>query len=270
MCIIVYKKSNVAPPSKEVLERQFDNNPHGCGYMWVQDDIVRVKKGFMKFEDFYKDYQETLKVIGDKEPMIFHFRISTQAGVCPEFTHPFPLTDRRDAMTWLNYKCPVGIAHNGVISLTSSSYAKDYTDTTKFINEYLTLILKSNDVSKITEKQKLLIAKLINSSRLAFFDKYKNVCLIGNFIEDSKTGLVFSNTTYDIDKNKPAVSITTPRQTPLKTAVAKAKYKCCKDEKTNIYYFMPDKFCPALDNCWGYCSHCAYRGDCVYARNKKK
>lgn len=269
MCIIVYKKPDIAPPSKELLARQFDNNPHGCGYMWVKDDVVRVKKGFMNFEDFYKDYQETLKEIGNKEPMIFHFRISTQAGVCPEFTHPFPFTDRQDAMTWLNYRCPLGVVHNGVISLTSSSYAKDYTDTTKFINEYLTLILKSNDVSKIKDRQKILIAKLINGSRMALLDRYKNVCLIGNFIEDEKTGLVFSNSTYDTEKHKPAVSVTTPKKTPLKTAVAKAKYKCCKDDKTNIYYFMPDIFCPALDGCYGYCSHCAYKEECSRGKKKK-
>ena len=265
MCIIVYKKPDVAPPSREVLERQYNNNHDGCGYMWVKDNAVMVRKGFMNFEDFYKDYQKTLKDIGEKEPMIFHFRISTQAGVCPEFTHPFPLTTRQDAMTWTNYKCPIGIVHNGIISLTSNSYAKNYSDTSKFINDYLTLIIKSGNLNDLKENQKLLIQRLINGSRMAFLDKYKNVCLIGNFITDKKTGLIFSNSTYDTDKYKPAVTVVTP----LKTAVAKAKYKCCKDEKTNTYYFMPEIFCPALDGCYGYCSHCAYKEECSRGKKKK-
>ena len=49
----------------------------------------------------------------------YHFRISTQAGVSPEMTHPFPLSNRPARLRKLDLRCRVGVAHNGVIRLTS-------------------------------------------------------------------------------------------------------------------------------------------------------
>lgn len=270
MCIIVIKKPDIKPPSIDVLKRQFNNNPDGCGFMYTQDNKVRVYKGFMKFEDFEYTYKKVLEDIGEKVPMIFHFRISTQAGVIPQFTHPFPYSTKKSDMELLSYTCPLAMAHNGVISLTSSSLAKDYTDTSKFVNEFLPLIIKDN-LYKFGEDKRVmaLIEKLVGASRLAFLDRNGTINTVGNFYEDKKTGLIFSNNTYDIDKTAVRKYVVTVPKKTLSTAEIKKKYECAKDND-GLYYFVPDSFCPKMDGGCGYCSHCAYKEVCSNVRSSSK
>jgi len=268
MCVIVVKKDTAPAPSKEILLTQFHNNPDGAGFMYVYDDAVHIQKGFMTFDDFYKAYQKVLKKIGSDKNMIFHFRISTQAGVCPEFTHPFPYTDKTEPMKWLSLKCKMGIAHNGIISLTSSYTAKDYTDTTKFINEFLPLIIKKNLYNFSEDERTVkLIEKLIGYSRLAFLDHKNKISMIGNFIYDESSKLYFSNDTYKKDKTiKPPATTnitktfkTTPK---ISTNMCKIKYEDLKDKKNGDFFPYPDIFCPKLDGHCGYCSHCIFREFC--------
>ena len=273
MCIIVYKKEDVSPPTDEILSRQFDNNPDGCGYMFTDATGVHIRKGFMTIKDFLDDYHSIIKRIGDKAPMVFHFRISTQCGVTPKFTHPFPYTIGDNTLISSPYvQCKLGVVHNGIIHLTSKT-TTDYSDTSKFVTDYLPLIIKNNIYDFYKDpKTILLIQRLIDGSRMCFLDSKGHATLIGNFIEDKTTGLMFSNSTYNTTKYTFYSSdcyyskYSTPKKATtlsiLSAIEAKEKYKMCKDEEENIYYFLPGKFCPKLDGNPGYCSHCAYKEDC--------
>ena len=49
MCIIVAKEIGIEMPSMETLERCFQANPDGAGFMWADGKMVHIRKGFMEY-----------------------------------------------------------------------------------------------------------------------------------------------------------------------------------------------------------------------------
>ena len=213
MCIAIYKPKGQAVPSEEILRKSFEHNPDGCGYMLPYKGKVEIRKGFSTYEEFIDDYVNF--VLGNgidvtKIPMVFHFRISTQGGVKPELTHPYPLTDNYGDMRKLNVRCNVGIVHNGIIPLTSENeysgghwdkkhntwvydrkVTLDHNDTMKFIKDVI-IPLSDGDVRWSYRKSKLdLINLLADGSRLAIMHRNGWVNLIGDWHE--RDGIYYSN-----------------------------------------------------------------------------
>ena len=209
MCIVVYKPKNIDMPSEEILRECFDRNPDGAGYMFPEDGKVIIKKGFMNFKAFYAsvmmDYDKKL-------PFVLHFRIQTQGGVNQECTHPFPISKNMIDLRQLDCECNFGLAHNGIIGLTSkSSYSTyydynshqyrydykrpDYSDTMKFITDYLSLIIKKKDWYKDEDTLTLIEELAGHSNKFAIMDGDGHTTLIGNFIEDG--GVMYSNGSYE-------------------------------------------------------------------------
>lgn len=196
MCIIAVKNKGVQAPSKEILMNCFRHNPDGCGYMYSKGGSVYIRKGFMEFEDFWASYEKVCKTLDVVEtPFIFHFRISTQGGVQKGLTHPFPVTDDPNDIMKTRIKCSLGVAHNGIIDLTSDFVSKKskYSDTQLFIMDYL---YKINSLNHGWYKRKVgleLVENLIDS-KLAILDSEGYVETIGEFTLDN--GILYSNTTY--------------------------------------------------------------------------
>jgi predicted glutamine amidotransferase len=198
MCIIVYKPSEAKLPDKQTLKKCWKNNPDGAGYMFPSKDTVVIKKGFMSFNEFYKQLVYDKNQYGEFTPFVMHFRVSTQAGVNKECTHPFPLSEEMDNLKKLRVKCQCGIAHNGVIDLTSDRWNKTitYSDTMKFITDYLTLIITTKDWYK--DKGKLKLIEKLAESKLAIMMGNGHVELIGDFIEEN--GIFYSNQYYKLNR----------------------------------------------------------------------
>lgn len=285
MCIIVYKPSGNKLPNKQILETCFTNNSDGAGFMYSHKGEVIIKKGFMDFSSFDEALNDTLKRIDEtKTPMVLHFRITTQGGVNQACTHPFPLSKNMEDLRKLDFRTNIGVAHNGIISLTSEygggyygySSAKnkviDYSDTMTFITDYLSLIIKSPKYYKDTDTLEL-IEKLADS-KLAILDGSGHCELIGKFIKDN--GIYYSNETY-----KPRVyshSYTT------KTKKSKKKnrdytifdedytwnndytdydfYEECFDYYTGEYDFSLYNVCPIDDGLPDYCAFCSQKNEC--------
>jgi hypothetical protein len=194
MCIIVIKERNIPFPTIKTLKECFSNNPDGAGFMYAVDGGVHIEKGFMSFKSFKEGLFAVRKIYGDNIPYVLHFRISTQGGVLKEYTHPYPLSDDMDDLRKLSFTTKIGIAHNGVISLTSSYLEKNYNDTMKFISQYLSLIIRDKKYFK-DNKTMMLIERLIGSSRLALLDNSGTVVKIGaGWVTDN--GVHYSNDTY--------------------------------------------------------------------------
>lgn len=192
MCIIVYKPKGIELPSEEVLMNCFDSNSDGAGYMYTRKGEVIIKKGFMKWDDFKANFDKTCKCIDVKNtPMVMHFRITTQGGVKQELCHPYPLSRKMESLKLLNTTADIGVAHNGIISLTSD-HNKDYNDTMKFITDYLSLIIRDKKFYK--DEDKLTLIERLCGSKLAILDGSGHCQLIGDFIEDN--GVYYSNSSY--------------------------------------------------------------------------
>ena len=196
MCIIAYKPLNVAFPEEYILKTCFDNNDDGAGFMYVHGGEVHIKKGYETFEAFMNALNKARALTGDKVPYVMHFRIATQ-GYEKTMTHPFPLSSNMNNLKRLRTKCSIGVAHNGILDITSDG-AKTYSDTMKFITDYLSNIIQSYDWYK-NKRTKKLIEYLIEGSRLAILDAHSHCELMGKGWE-CDNGIYYSNHSWAYKK----------------------------------------------------------------------
>ena len=190
MCIICVSKSGVRQPGEAAIRAMFLNNPHGAGYMVARGGRVEIHKGFMRLDEYLRDIRA--ECFTPQDSVVYHFRISTQAGVGPEMTHPFPLSTRPERMRQLDLSCRVGVAHNGVIRLTSDPNNERYSDTAIFITDYLSqIILRRAD---LRDQRVLDSIFQIAQSKFAIMDGRGYIATVGKFIDER--GLLFSNASY--------------------------------------------------------------------------
>ena len=190
MCIICVSPAGVRQPTIPTIRTMFRRNPHGAGFMCIRDGKVMISKGYMNEDSFIRAI--TYENFTAADPVVYHFRISTQAGVCPEMTHPFPLSRRRSFMKYLDVLCSCGIAHNGVIELTSDSNNAEYSDTAIFVTDYLADLLRKPD--DLHNPTMLKLIKHLAGSKLAIMDASGYIATVGDFINER--GLLFSNRSY--------------------------------------------------------------------------
>ena len=191
MCVIAVSRAGVKQPTSEQLETMFTRNPHGAGYMYARNGKVTIHKGFMD----WKDYIRAIEAEGftEADPVVYHCRISTQAGVNPYMTHPFPLTKIRENCEKLDVRCSVGIAHNGIIRMTSDAKETRFSDTVIFITDYMTKLIRER--ADITDSSVIEMIDNMTNSKWAIMDGVTgNIVTIGQFI--NVDDLLFSNSTY--------------------------------------------------------------------------
>ena len=193
MCIICVSPKRVRQPNVTTIRRMFRNNPDGAGYMVARDGKVTISKGFMDVDE----YIEAIRAehFTAKDPVVYHFRISTQAGVNPEMTHPFPLSNRIEHMKVLDVECSCGVAHNGIIRLTTDRNSREYSDTALFIANYLSLIIR--EPGDLKDERVLTLIHRLAGSKLAIMDGDGYIATVGEYI--NQKGLLFSNTSFETD-----------------------------------------------------------------------
>ena len=190
MCIICVSNKGTQQPTTTQIKTMFRNNPHGAGYMVARNGHVEIHKGFMDLDDFLRQLES--EQFTEDDVVVYHFRISTQARVTPEMTHPFPLTSDISRCEKLDLLCPCGVAHNGIIHMTSG-LSKRYSDTALFIASYMHKVVRKP--SDLYDEAVLEILEKLIGSKMAIMDKSGYVATVGNFITEDN-GLMFSNSTY--------------------------------------------------------------------------
>lgn len=192
MCIIAAKPSGVAMPTRDTIRNMWNVNSDGAGIMYVENNKVRIEKGFMKYKSFAKKLDELERRLDlTATPLVMHFRITTHGGTKPENTHPFPITDSIGALKKLKSYADVGVAHNGII--TSVSPRKGISDTMEYIATQLAP-LKRALPRFYANKDAMLLVKNAIESKMAFLTKEGKIYTIGDFIEDK--GVLYSNGSY--------------------------------------------------------------------------
>lgn len=189
MCIILIKPKGKELPSKEIFRKCYTNNPDGCGYMYVENNEVVVKKGYMGYKNMYKE----LKKLGNDKGIVVHFRIGTSGNKDQKTCHPYPLSaDVKDLQT-THYTTDVAMVHNGIITGYSDLSNNNLNDTQVFIRDFLSVLKDlDNEFYKNIKVQKML--KEITNSKLTFMNNKEEIFCVGDFIEDD--GILYSNTTY--------------------------------------------------------------------------
>ena len=190
MGIICVSPEHVRQPDRNTIANMFSRNPHGAGYMFARDGKVHIRKGFMNLHALLNALRE--EHFTAKDPVVYHFRISTQAGVNPQMTHPFPLSNRPAHMKALDVDCRCGVAHNGIIRLTSDPDNREYSDTAVFITDYLTRIIQRP--SDLRNAKRLELIWKLAQSKFAIMDGTGYIATVGEFL--NADGLLYSNTSY--------------------------------------------------------------------------
>lgn len=193
MCVICVSAAGVPQPTMERLRSMFNANRDGAGYMVARGGMVEIHKGFMNWSDFSRAV--CMEHFTAADPVVYHFRISTQAGRTPEMTHPFPLTDDLENCRLLDLVAPCGVAHNGIIRQTSNG-DPDYSDTALYITEYLSSAIQGPDDLKDPEMPAMLAAA--TASKWAIMDGSGEIVTAGRFYDDGG-GVMVSNQNHRAD-----------------------------------------------------------------------
>ena len=107
-------------------------------------------------------------------------------------THPFPLSNRLEDMKILDLTCRCGIAHNGIIQLTSDSRETEYRDTALFIQRYLRKLVRVP--GDLRDPNVLTAIHMLAQSKFAIMDASGYIATVGDFI--NVRGLLFSNGSF--------------------------------------------------------------------------
>lgn len=190
MCVIAVSERGKRQPSEKELRAMFESNPHGAGYMVARDGKVEIHKGFMIWEDFINAVRS--ECFTEADAVVYHFRISTQAGVNPFMTHPFPLASDLAYHEALDLCCSVGVAHNGVIALTSDKSETKYSDTSLFIARYMTKLIRNAEDLRDTAVLDMIGA--LTNSKFAIMDGGGCIATVGEFTDQD--GILVSNEYY--------------------------------------------------------------------------
>lgn len=194
MCIICAKPAKLSMPSHEVIQRMWQSNPDGAGFMYAMNGRVVIEKGFMTLSAL----EARLAAVSEKVdltavPVVLHFRIGTAGGNTPENTHPFPITDSIPALRKLRMEAPVGVAHNGIIHVTPRQ--KNISDTMEYIASQLAPLHRA--VREFYRDKNLMqMVENAISSKMVFLTKKGEIFTIGEFVNDG--GLLFSNSSYKV------------------------------------------------------------------------
>ena len=187
MCVIAASPIGIRQPNQTELRAMWDANPHGAGYMYARDGKVTIHKGFMNFSEFSRAV--SMENFSAADPVVYHFRISTQAGINPEMTHPFPLTANKKLHMALDLTCSIGIAHNGIIALTSDRTEQTYSDTSLFIARFMTKLIRNR--RDVDNPDVLQMIYRLACSKFCILTGDGAIKTIGNFTEHN--GILLSN-----------------------------------------------------------------------------
>lgn len=208
MCVICVKPKGRELPTVKQITQMWRRNPDGAGFMYTHDGVLHIEKGFTDIMSF----MYALEKVTEDDVAVLHFRISTQ-GFNKEMTHPFVLSTKLEDMQALEWSgAPIGIAHNGIISLTTDHRELEYSDTALFITNYLTRIVRKKQDLEDQYVQEIIERLIGTNNKLAILTEDGKYTLIGKFTEVD--GLWYSNTyhmptlwedTYGVMGNAPAI-----------------------------------------------------------------
>lgn len=182
MCIIaaIPEGKNV---SKETLQRCWNNNPHGGGFMFTDGKQIIIKKSLKSFKNLYSMYYEARKEY-PTSAFVVHFRISTHGVINENNCHPFHVSDE------------LGFAHNGIIS--SAPFSAKYSDTYMF-NEHILKQMPHGFIDT-THYHDLIKAYIGYGSKLAFLGTDNVIRLVNEQAGEWNDGIWWSNSGYKSEK----------------------------------------------------------------------
>jgi hypothetical protein len=177
-------------PSLEILKKGVGSNRDGIGLAWKAEGEIHFKKGI----DFGELVQRLKVVARHKMPYIVHFRIATSGAKIPAMCHPFPIVFKTNNLFKLEGRAKAVLAHNG----TWGRWREAIGDA-----ELADQIEKNNWSDSavmawlLSQGKTVKLSKLGYGHRVAVLSAKRGLDLYGNFSTDPKTGIHYSNRSWD-------------------------------------------------------------------------
>ena len=176
MCIAIMKSEN-KKISKTTLQRCYESNPDGAGFMFAADKKLTVKKGYFTFKEFYKEYKPH-----ENKQVLLHFRIKTHGPIDKDNCHPFLVNSG------------LGFIHNGIISGYGDNKQSDTIDFNKSILQKI--VAKHGNMGLFDDPMVELIENVIGYSKLVFLDRHGNYRIMNEDKGHWNNGVWYSNNSY--------------------------------------------------------------------------
>jgi len=177
MCVAVVT-GNGTTVEEETFNRCWYRNHDGFGMMWVEGGMIRTYKTLDNTEA-YEKYKSVNEELGDKSPIVLHFRIGTQGPNDIANCHPFFVNPN------------VAFCHNGVIGQYSAGYGAHKQTPYKWVRD-----------GKVTDSDTVLFNKdVLKSLPHDFVKNQQSLDLIEDFIYGDKIVIM------DVLDDEPAVTI---------------------------------------------------------------
>lgn len=192
MCVICVKPVGVEVPSGDRMEEMFSSNKDGAGFMFVRDNQVHIRKGFMKLKSLKKALDAD-EITAD-DLLVLHFRIATAGSVAPRNCHPFPISNDISDLRSQRLSTDIAMAHNGILSYPADT-KHDLSDTMSFIKDVLAE--PSVRTNLFDSSVSYLVEGSIGASKMVFVNGMGDFLLLGTWYEDTpKDGCFYSNTFF--------------------------------------------------------------------------
>ena len=188
MCIIITlppKQKIVKEITKDTLETAWESNQDGGGYGFIsgidtkKGAKLQIKKGFFKFEDFFKSFYKDRNKYNNSK-FVVHFRHATVGDVNKENCQPFFVKDN------------LIMCHNGTIRKIKDNDKKD--SDSKILSDLCNSL--PPNFNKMPGYSKL-INNFVSPSRVVFLTKYNDIYTYDPRSKGSKLDDIwFSNDYY--------------------------------------------------------------------------
>lgn len=187
MCIIALKPEKVRL-SKPQMQIMWDNNPHGAGFMYAEDGVVKVVKGLTTLDQLWDAIEE----VGPLRKLVLHFRIRTHGSIIPELTHPFWVRENKLAMV-----------HNGVVRALTSMTNDKQSDTAIFARS-----LSKNYADPLLALKswfhREMMEAYIGHSKMVFMDSTGETYILNEDFGIWHQNVWYSNEKFKVQPSAPA------------------------------------------------------------------
>ncbi len=178
MCVIAAKPKNIVIP-RETLQRCFEGNPDGAGFVVARNNQIVSSKGYFTFDSFYEAFQPY-----EKDVAVIHFRIKTHGKRDATNCHPFEVLPNR---LWF--------AHNGMIDISTKNDT-DKSDTWHFNDLVLKPELTRDPGALNRGSFQFMLGGVIGHSKLAFLSNRGQITIINKEKGEMDGEVWYSNGTY--------------------------------------------------------------------------
>jgi predicted glutamine amidotransferase len=186
MCIIANIPKGVGIINQSTLEIMTNNNSHGFGVSYIDNDEIKVYKS-MDNKKFVKRCMEIQQEHSKTSDILIHCRIATSGKTDINNVHPFHVNNE------------TVFAHNGMLDCVEPT---DKMSDTRMFNKVLLKNLQPNflQVKRIRE----FIGEIIGSDKMVFQTVNpildKNTYIINEDHGTTENGIWFSNNSYKANK----------------------------------------------------------------------